>query len=282
MLTRIRHLPEGWYPRGAVDAAAEIDSFRSRPERARVVPNSPDAVAVVAPHASWFYSGRPACAALEALRPDAQTVIVFGGHLPASAPPLLAPEDAFDTPFGPLAADAELRSLLRSRFSFADDDYPDNTVEIQLPFVKRLFPAARILWLRMPASMESFRIGGAAAEAAAEIGRIAVAVGSTDLTHYGPAYGFLPKGGGPAALEWVRGVNDRRFIDALLASDAPLALSRAAAEESACSPGAAVAALGFAAARGAGRSDLLAYATSADQRPAASFVGYAAISWTPR
>jgi AmmeMemoRadiSam system protein B len=116
--------------------------------------------------------------------------------------------------------------------------------------------------------------------------------GSTDLTHYGPSYDFCPKGRGKAAIEWVKNVNDRRFIEAVT-SGVPedVILERAVTENSACSAGAVLCAAGFASeTRVAGSvtslppAKLLAYSTSADvsgtSTNADSFVGYAAIEFS--
>jgi hypothetical protein len=104
------------------------------------------------------------------------------------------------------------------------------------------------------------------------------AIGSTDLTHYGPNYGFSPKGQGEAAERWVRDENDKPLIDQLLALDAATAVEHARANRSACCVGAAAAATAASKALGATRGELLSYATSNDVRPGgSSFVGYAGI-----
>jgi AmmeMemoRadiSam system protein B len=196
-------------------------------------------------------------------------------------------EDAVSTHQGELQIDRELRSLvteefLRAGLSSGADDYTDNTVEVLLPAVYRLFPGARLLWLRLGSDTRAVEAGALIYRAAASLGCRAVIAGSTDLTHYGAAYGFCPKGHGKAALDWVKTVNDRRFIEAVLSGDGKAVLERAANEHSACSAGAVLCAMGFAAeknrVRGAAR--LLDYSTSADAPgggDADSFVGYAAI-----
>ncbi|HCM26789.1 MAG: AmmeMemoRadiSam system protein B [Treponema sp. GWB1_62_6] len=272
MTIRKRLLPVGWYPSSPSAVRAELDAMTAGLTRS-------DALACVCPHAGWTFSGRIAAMAISALRSDAETVIIFGGHLGPGARPLLSMEDVFETPVGVAEADAELRGALSSAFEFLPDRNADNTVEIQLPLAVRLFPRARLLCLRLPADMRSAAIGAELAKFARSLGRRAVAVGSTDLTHYGPNYDFMPAGDGPAALEWTSEVNDKRFIDALLEGDPEIALERANSELSACSPGAAVGALAFARENGAGRARKLGYATSADVHPSDSFVGYAAIGW---
>jgi Predicted dioxygenase len=152
-------------------------------------------------------------------------------------------------------------------------------VEVLLPLIAALLPGISILWLRAPNDSYSIALGQALHSAAESIGRDLFCLGSTDLTHYGPNYGFSPKGRGASAETWVRNVNDKRFIDALLDLDAERALSLGEAERSACSSGGATAALSYARASGATRAELLEYATSLDVRADESFVGYAAIAF---
>jgi MEMO1 family protein len=273
--TRRRALPEGWYPssRGEIEGLIKLWRVDSPPR---------GAVAAVAPHAGWVFSGRLAAKAALSLG-EAQTVAVIGGHLPAGYPVLMAEEEAFETPLGDFPADLELAAALREAASSASlrlesDRAADNTVEVQLPILRALYPAARLLWLRAPASQDSILLGQALAAAASSLGRQLVCLGSTDLTHYGPDYDFEPAGRGSEAETWAREKSDQSFIDALLDMDAARALERGEAG-AACSSGAAAAALAFAAALGATKPRLLAYAQSLELRRSSSFVGYCAVGF---
>jgi MEMO1 family protein len=289
MATRRRFLPRGWYPDDSEALRLLVSSWTEGAPQG----GAPDgrALAAVAPHAGWAYSGRLAALAVASLSPLASgsTVAVFGGHLPPGARPLAAAEAAFDTPLGPVQADGELLSALASLLgakagpsssaAFMADEAGDNTVEVLLPLVAALLPGSSVLWLRSPNDASSLELGEALHAAASSLGRRVACLGSTDLTHYGPNYGFSPKGRGKEAEAWVREVNDRRFIEALIALDGEEALERARAELSACSSGAAASALAFALAAGATRARLLEYATSLDVRRDESFVGYAALGF---
>jgi AmmeMemoRadiSam system protein B len=239
------------------------------------------AVAAVAPHAGWAFSGRLAALAWSGLLP-AETVVVIGGHLGPSAPILQAPEEGFETPFGIALADLGLREALLAELrgeglSVEADRDVDNTVEVQLPFMGLFAPRSRLLWLRAPSGTDAIRLGECIHRAAASLGRTVAVLASTDLTHYGPDYSFEPRGSGSAALAWMRGVNDESFLAAVKALDAEAVLLRARADRSACSAGAVAAAIAFARERGAKRVLQHGYATSFDVREAPSFVGYAAL-----
>ena len=112
---------------------------------------------------------------------------------------------------------------------------------------------------------------------AREEGISILAIGSTDLTHYGPNYGFLTKGIGPSAVEWVKKENDKGFIDRALEDGCGGLLKHAEENDSACSAGAAASAMATCKALGAEKGILLDYYTSYDIMPDDSFVGYAGI-----
>ena len=265
-------MPPGWYPRNP----GEISHFLSGFDRGA-------ARAAIAPHAGWFYSGQTAAKAVSSLEPATETVVVIGGHLPSGVSPLCALEDAVQTPLGPVPIDAELRDILMEELDMREDRYRDNTVEVLLPMARFFFPNARIVWMRFPADTDSFDAGKTIARCAGTLGRSAAVLASADLTHYGVNYGFSPKGSGPAALQWVTEVNDRRFIEAVQKGDPEMVIQRADLERSCCSAGSVVAALGFAQELGASPARLAEYATSAAQADECpdSFVGYAALVFDP-
>ncbi len=282
MSIRARTLPVGWYPEQESQARRQIETFlklSGEADEPGALPPGSASCAGVAPHAGWEFSGRLACLALRSLGPETQTVVVVGGHLHPGDGLLAAFEDGYETPLGTVPADLELLACLRGRLQIAEDRWPDNTVEVQLPLVRHLLPGARVLGLRAAPSAEALALGEALAACAAQLERKVAVLGSTDLTHYGPNYGFTPQGTGPAALAWVREHNDRRLLDSLLALQHERTLELARREHSACSAGGAVAAARFAELRGTHRGHLLEYATSHDRYPASSFVGYAAISF---
>ncbi|MCX7774907.1 MAG: AmmeMemoRadiSam system protein B [Spirochaetaceae bacterium] len=275
---RSRTLPEGWYP---------SDSTAIRRLYAEWTSHVPahDAVAVVAPHAGWYFSGDLAALAIHALG-ACDTVIVCGGHLRAGDPLCIAKEDAFDCTVRIADSDtALLQAFLRTLQEMGieeieDDIYPDNSVEVLLPLAALRFPDARMLCMRMPPDYKAREAGLALAAAALETGRKVGFIASTDLTHYGPNYHYMPRGVGPQAETWVREKNDRALIDAALAMDTELVLKQGREVQAACSAGAVAAAIAFAQERGAVQGILMRHKLSSEVMHDLSFVGYAAIAFT--
>jgi AmmeMemoRadiSam system protein B len=229
-----------------------------------------------------------AARALLSLKKDVDTVVVIGGHLPGDMCPLIAEEDAVETPLGNIPMDAEFQINLGYSLECLPDRYADNSVEVQLPMVRYFFPEAKLLWLRFPADIYSFEMGKEIARIAEKLGRRLVVLGSTDLTHYGENYGYKPRGGGEKALAWVRDVNDAGFIAAVKAGNPGAILDRAKEDRSACSAGAVLGTLGFVQSltreSGVPAAELLAYGTSAGVDPGEgevpdSFVGYGVFCW---
>ncbi|OPX19467.1 MAG: AmmeMemoRadiSam system protein B [Desulfobacca sp. 4484_104] len=279
MGVRQRTLPVGWYPGSAYACQEEIADFIRGVKR---LPAGTKVYGGIMPHAGWYFSGKLAAQvfylAAQALQP--QVVCVFGGHLGSASPPLMVSDDGWETPLGTIPVVTEMLGPLRERLRF-EEEYPgDNTIEIQLPFVKHFFPQAKLLALRAPQSPQALELGRAVVEVAQNLNLSLLAFGSADLTHYGPNYGWAPKGYGAAAVKWVKEINDKHFIDQALALNAKGVLEAAARDQSSCSPGAVAAAISAAKALGASQARLVDYYTSYDIRPGDSFVGYAGIVLT--
>ena len=218
----------------------------------------------IAPHAGWMFSGPTAGKVFRVFKDRSQphVFILFSAtHSSTSPHPVLYPEGQWDTPLGPVDVDADM-------------------AEVLVPFIKHLFPEARIVPVLVPPTEEATVFGRAAGRVMQDAGEHVCAVASTDLTHYGMhPYGFEPKGRGEDALQWVKQVNDRRFIDDALERNGEKILEHAARYRNACGAGAAAAAVTAAAQIGASGA-LLEYTTSHDvlpQGPPAQFVGYAGL-----
>ncbi|MBW2061103.1 MAG: AmmeMemoRadiSam system protein B [Deltaproteobacteria bacterium] len=278
MGTRGRSLPYGWYPDTASACRQEIEEFISQVEAPG--PDMSGLNGGIVPHAGWYFSGKAAAKVFRYVSHEGgvDIVAVFGGHMSAE-PGLIYLDEAWETPLGNLEIDQDLGQALKDKADLEVETWEtgDNTMEVQLPFIKYFFPDSRIVAIRAPHSQKAVNIGQQLIELAKTQGQTIRVFGSTDLTHYGPNYGFTPQGRGQAALDWMRNENDKGFIDLALAMNLPGLLEHAAQNHSACSAGAAAAAIAACQALGSNRGELLDYYTSSDIMPGDSFVGYAGI-----
>lgn len=270
-----------WYPESAPACEREIKAFLEEGPHGQ--PADKHFVGGIVPHAGWYFSGSIACNVIHCLSLSAQpdVVALFGMHLHEGSPYYMMSEGAWETPFGELSVASDLADALARRFRFKIETTtrftPDNTIELQLPFVKYFFRDARVITIGAPPAAQTPAVAETLVALSREMGLSLKVIGSTDLTHYGMNYGFMPKGTGPAALKWVTGENDRRFIDAVLSMDPQAVIREGTLHHSACCAGAAASAVAAAKAMGAQRGEALAYATSHDRHPGESFVGYAGI-----
>ena len=272
-----------WYPARASECEADILGFI---EKSRVSPpRNLNPVGGIVPHAGWFFSGSIACNVIHCLKktglPAPDVVLVFGMHLHSSSPNIMMPKGAWETPFGDLPVAEDLAAEMAKRFPFRletpEHFTQDNTVELQLPFIKYFFPEARILAMGVPPINASLQIGQAVVETARRLGLALKVIGSTDLTHYGTNYGFSSHGTGPSAVTWVKQENDRRVIEAMLDLDPKRLMLEALENQNACCPGAAATAIEAGKHLGAKEAESLSYATSYERSPGESFVGYVGI-----
>ncbi|MDI6853689.1 MAG: AmmeMemoRadiSam system protein B [Deltaproteobacteria bacterium] len=278
MRIRPRSLPSGWYPGTRSGCESEIAQFV---QGVKPLAAGAKVYGGMVPHAGWYFSGKLAARVFylnaEAVQP--QVVCIFGGHLGGNSPPLLATEDAWETPYGNVPLATEFYEPLKAKMTFKEEYPGDNTIEVNLPFVAHFFPNAKVLAIRSPQSARALELGEAVAQVARDLERTILFFGSADLTHYGPNYGWAPKGSGPDAVKWVKEVNDKQFMDAVLKLDAKTAVDLANRDQSSCSAGAPAAAIAAAKKMGASQAILVDYYTSYDIMPGNSFVGYGGAVW---
>jgi AmmeMemoRadiSam system protein B len=195
-----------------------------------------------------------------------ETFVVNGAaHGYLGATPLVDDSDRWETPLGEIELDAELRASLLERGVVRADASAhrgEHSIEVQIPFIQQMFPAARILPIIVPPRESAIAFGEALAETVAQTEKTVVCIGSTDLTHYGPRYGFMPMGAGSEGLRWASAVNDRAFIDLVVRLEPARLLAQGVEKSSACGPGAAAATVAVAKRRGVSRGVLLAQTNS--------------------
>ncbi len=279
MSRRNRALPRGWYPFDGKDCRREIESYLEEWKPSQI-PSSKGLGGIV-PHAGWYFSGKLTAMVFYSLKlkTDVEVIVLYGGHLSTEDHPRIVTEETCETPLGDIEVHAGLVKDLMRRMDIKKESLTsgDNTIEIQLAMVKYFFPEAKLVAVRSPPSFKAEMLGKEVAEIAKKEGISILAIGSTDLTHYGPNYGFLTKGIGPVSVEWVKRENDKGLIDRALKMDAEGLLEHALENNSACSAGAAISAMATCKTLGAEKGVLLDYYTSYDIMPDESFVGYAGI-----
>jgi len=255
-----------WYPGSADALAAAVD--RQLERTSRDLPG--DLVALVAPHAGLVYSGPVAAHAYRLLRDRTFDVAVLVGpsHFVSFEGVSIVRAGGFETPFGVAQIDDRSASELMSAASIVRE-HPvahvrEHSLEMQLPFIKRLAPGLPIVPLVMGHQTDATARALGDGLAAVLRGRRALVIASTDLSHYHDA-------ATAAAL-------DRIVVDCISRFDAD-GLQRALDEEPnhACGGGPTVAVMRAAHLLGARDAVVLNYADSGDvSGDKSAVVGYVA------
>ena len=188
-LQPVRHaaVAGSWYPADPAELATEVDRYLSE------VPDgpSPDSVVgLVAPHAGMMYSGPVAAWSYRAVQGSAYEVVVLVGpsHRSAFSGVALYPRGAFETPLGPIEVAEDIAASLGDATPIISENLalhgPEHSLEMQLPFLKRVLPSTPIVPMIMGYQSESTirSLGDALAFVLA--GRRALLVASSDLSHY--------------------------------------------------------------------------------------------------
>jgi MEMO1 family protein len=184
------------------------------------------AAALIVPHAGYVYSGRIAGRAYACVDGmDIERVVVLAPSHGAAFPGLgVGLFRAFQTPLGDLPVDVPLcQELVRAGVCTSQPEAfrGEHAVEVQLPFLQTVCPTARLVPLLCgdlrPDDTEALAAG--LADVVPRAGTLWVV--SSDFTHYGAAFGYVPFT--QDALARVEQL-DRGVIETILRRDRPALL----------------------------------------------------------
>ena len=145
-----------FYPARKETLAADVDGLLGRPETPRAA-----RWGIISPHAGYEYAGPVMGAAFRAIAERAvRTAVVIGPvHRDAEEAIYLPESSAFSTPLGAAPVDEEaLAALAAADPMFQRNDIPhleEHCLELQLPFLLRLFPGVSIVPLLVGAGGRS-------------------------------------------------------------------------------------------------------------------------------
>jgi MEMO1 family protein len=177
-----------WYPGSASALTRDVDRYLADvdvdPPRGRLE-------AVIAPHAGLMFSGPVGAYAYKAAAaggPYDAAILVGPSHFVAFDGVALYPAGAFDSPLGPAPIDEALAGELERASSIVqplpDAHRREHSLEMQLPFLRRLLPDVPIVPLLMGYQSRNTITALAEVLAAAGGSRRVLMVASTDLSHY--------------------------------------------------------------------------------------------------
>jgi AmmeMemoRadiSam system protein B len=185
MATRPAAVAGTWYPGTAGALARDVDGYLQQ----AAVWTGGAIQAVIAPHAGLMFSGPVGAYAYKAAATQSYDVVLLVGpsHFVAFDGVSIYPEGAFATPLGDAVIDATCAGALMAHpfiRALPAAHQREHSLEMQLPFLKRLLPDVPIVPMVMGFQTRETITALAAALAAAARERRVLIVASTDLSHY--------------------------------------------------------------------------------------------------
>ena len=185
----------GWYPADPAALRKLAQQFLAAAKKPEL-PGEP--VALIAPHAGLRFSGPLAAAAFKAVQGKAFTRVILlgpshtmGGAYTGGAIPTVT---HFATPLGNVPLDVELCRKLCQAECFVADDRPharEHCLEIELPLLQCALKDFRIVPIVIGRA-DAATLTKMASAIRSVLDDKTLIVVSTDFTHHGPNYGYVP------------------------------------------------------------------------------------------
>ncbi|MFH1144972.1 MAG: AmmeMemoRadiSam system protein B [Candidatus Eisenbacteria bacterium] len=188
-----------WYPADPVELAATVDAFLAQATALEQIARRRP-IALIAPHAGHQWSGNAAgCAYRLIQRPQGQDitrVILIGpSHHQSFRGASILDVSAYATPLGTVPLDNEVVSALRAKPGFQtvpSAHREEHCLEIQLPFLQRALGTGFRIVPILVSHLDPSGWKALAEALAPHVDDATLLVVSSDFTHYGDRFGYLP------------------------------------------------------------------------------------------
>jgi AmmeMemoRadiSam system protein B len=178
-----------FYPRDAAEINRTLDGWLGQMSEAE------SWAGALVPHAGWVYSGRLAAAVFRRVKFPEQVIVLAPRHGPVGADWAVAPHATWRLPGCSLQSDPELARLLVQSVDGLEFDAAahaqEHAIEVQLPFIARLAPRARVVGITIGhpragrGKLDDLqRFGRQMADALKGLDERPLLVISSDMNHY--------------------------------------------------------------------------------------------------
>jgi AmmeMemoRadiSam system protein B/AmmeMemoRadiSam system protein A len=184
---RKAQLAGSWYPKEQEKLSRLVDYYLKNVPASSLP--SGNIMAIIAPHAGYVYSGQVAAYAYRSIQNKNYTsvVILAPSHKFGFEGCSIYPNGGYETPLGVAQVDAFLAAEISKAAGFgyvAQAHQAEHSVEIQVPFVQKVLPNAKIVPIVMgfPRTATITRLAEGLKKATA--GKKVLIIASTDLSHF--------------------------------------------------------------------------------------------------
>ncbi len=215
-------LSGNWYPADAGTLSKQIEGFF---EKAEVAPAN-NIIALILPHAGYRYSGQTAAFGLKSADRQYKRIIVIGpSHYVPMEDVLSVPKAThYETPLGQIPLDVEfIDKLLKFPIfqNIPQANENEHSTQIQVPLLQYAQKDFKLVPIVAgDCSQETIVRAGAILKGLIDDDTLVIA--SSDFTHFGPNYGYIPfKENVPeqlkkldmGAFEYIKALDYKGFLD---------------------------------------------------------------------
>ncbi len=176
-----------WYPSGGDALAAKVDGLLD------IAAAPAKAIGIVAPHAGYYYSGVVAGAIYGAVQVPDRIIAVGPNHRGIGARRAIMSQGVWRIPCADVQIDHVAAEVVKAHIPSLTEDSVghslEHSLEVQMPFIARRNPAARIVPIcTYPMNVDQCRgVGVALARAVRALEGDTLIVASSDMNHMEPA-----------------------------------------------------------------------------------------------
>ena len=188
----VSRLAGSWYPADKTVLNNDIENYFQQADTAPME----ETIGLILPHAGYRYSGQTAVAALKATDKQYKRIIVIGPSHSMAMPQMLSvPADThYQTPLGEIPLDVDfIKQLLKFPVfqNIARAHANEHSAQIQLPLLQYTQKDFKLVPIVAgQCSPETIERAAAILNSLIDDGTLVIA--SSDFTHYGQSYGYVP------------------------------------------------------------------------------------------
>jgi AmmeMemoRadiSam system protein B/AmmeMemoRadiSam system protein A len=181
-----------WYPADAEALSKQIEGLF---QKAEVKPIS-DVIALILPHAGYQYSGKTAAMAIKSIAKEYKRIVIIGPSHRVPMEDILSVPRAthYQTPLGEIELDVEFINQLLQHPLFQNvpsaQEY-EHSVQIEVPLLQHRLKGFKLVPI-VAGNCSQDAIIRAANILKTLVDEGTLVVASSDFTHYGPNYGYVP------------------------------------------------------------------------------------------
>lgn len=186
-----------WYPGDEASLARAVDDLLDA-AAGEPDPRTGRVLALIEPHAGYVYSGRVAGGGFRSVRGQqvGRVILIGPSHYEAFTGAMVPEADTYRTPLGDVELDGDALARLANhpRIQSSNRPFrPEHCLESEIPFLQRALAPG---WRLVPVLLGAGTSGAAAHQIADALRPLldasTLVVVSSDFTHYGPRFGYVP------------------------------------------------------------------------------------------